>query len=399
MCFPCKPGYLRLTDSSCDTTLELIPYETFILRPEIRKGLLSKMSAHGYCLWCGCQPAGDVPVKIHEDLSFDIPEDGHMPECDIYLQKIRSIVENGYLKNCIAADPPYRVSFRTADRKRFIPKLDCLDSFDVSGVSASDMGLHELVGLAVFKAYSRSIEARGMREGSAAAPRPNSILSALEIEFNLMKILDADGNEISLSERICNPAEREPGNTDFLVARINSVRMSGKEAILYCSVSCKGRVNPQDLAVHISGKDWELFSLSHRYLTGGNTEGRFRDLHIAGFVKHYERKAMQKMRFNSRTHSRYYADESQTYILTKVRGAVLFSLSTYGMLVCQEKQKELSDAYNRSGFRCAKPILPVACCCGIPDMVISNPGGPDLVFVYPYADEQPSNEFVKIINY
>ena len=399
MCFPCKPGYLRLTDSSCDTTLELIPYETFILRPEIRKGLLSKISAGGYHLSCGCQPAGSIPVRISKDLTYDIPQNGHMPECGTYLQRIRSIVKNGYLKECLSSEPPYRVSFRTADRKRFPSKLDCLDSFDLDGASARNMGLHELVGLAVSKAYNRSAEIRGTQPVSAIPPRPNSILSALEIEFNLMRIIDADGIEISLSERMCNPAEREPGNTDFLVARINCVKMSGKDAVLYCSVSCKGWVGPQELPVHVPGKDWELFMLSHRSLTGGNCEGRFSELHIAGFVKHYERKTMGKTHYNSRTHARYSSEEAQTYILTGIRGAVLFSLSSYGMLICHDRQKELSDAYNRSGFRCTKPILPVACCNEIPDMVISNPGGPDLVFVYPYADEEPSNEYVKIVNY
>ena len=396
---PCKPGYLRLTDHAGSTTLELIPYEAFLLRPEIRKGLLSKISANGCRLCCACQPANTIPVEIHDDLSFEYPEYGHMDECEAYLRRIHNLVDNGYLRECLAADSPYQVSFKTADQKRFSPKLDCLTGFDLDGASVRRMGLHELVGFAVSRAYNRSVEARAKYQGAASQPRPDSILSAIEIEFNLIKIIDDDGVEISLADRICDPENLKSGETDFLVGRINAVRISGKDAVLYCSVSHKGWVNPKNIPVRVSAKDWELFTLSHEQITGGVIDGKFQGLHIAGFVKHREQKTMQGVRFNRRTRSKYVSEESQSYILTRIRGAVLFSLSSYGMVISQDKQRRLSDAYNKNGFQCTKPILPVACCDDVPDMVISNPGGPDLVIVYPWTPDTASNDFVRIVNY
>lgn len=401
MSLPCKPGYLRLTDHSNSTTLELIPYESFMLRPEIRKGLLAKISAQGCYLCCACQAAGAVPIEIYDDLSYSIPETGHMPECGFYLRRIQSIVDFSYLRECLEAEPTYRVSFKTADRKRFVPKLDCLDSYDLDGVRNPNMGLRELVGIAVSRAYNRAVEARSVRGGTSPLPLPNSILGALEIEFNLMRIRDADGTEVSLSDMICDPNDRKPGETSFLVGRINAVRISEKNATLYCAVSHKGWVGSRELAITVTRKEWEGFILSHSRLTGGNLEGRFRDLHIAGFVKHYERKFLQSGRYNSRTHSRYSSGDegSGSYMLTQIRGAVFFTLSSYGMLVSYEKQGRLSDAYNQNGFCCIKPLLPVPCLIDVPDMVIPNPCGPDLVVVYPYAAGAESNAFVKILNY
>ena len=399
MSLPCKPGYLRLTDNSGGVTLELIPYESFMLRPEIRKGLLAKISAQGCRLCCACQVSGAVPVEIYDDLSYEIPDTGHMPECGTYLRRIQNIIGGGYLRECLDADPIYQVSFKTADRKRFRSKLECLDCYDLDGATMPVMGLRELVGIAVLKAYNRAGDARSMRQGANPLPLPNSILSALEIEFNLMRIRDAEGIEISLTERICDPDDRQPGRTDFLVGRVNAVRTTANDAILFCSVSHGGFVGAQDLALRVSLNDWKLFALSHTRLTGGNVEGRFQNLHIAGFVKHHERKLMATGRYNPRTHSRYNSGDKESYLVTQIRGAVLFSLSSFGMLVSLNKQGRLSDAYNQNGFHCIKPILPVACCKEVPDMVIPNPIGPDLVVTYPYAADAPSNEFVKIINY